>query len=299
MKTDGLDSGSFQPSRDALCASLVTHVQQVIGERNPFSGRSRHIEVRSYLEATLAKLGSGAVRRHRFDWEGVVGLNLILELEGQTPGPPVLIGAHYDSVPGSPGADDNASGVAVMLELARALAQQPPRQPVWLVAFDLEEWGMRGSRALAAELRRDGPKPDWMVSLEMVGYRRSDRGSQRYPIPFRWFYPNTADFILLLGNTRAHGRMRRVSRGLEKFGGVKTVRFTVPLKGWLIPPTRLSDQSPFWDIGVAAMMMTDTAWLRSPHYHKPTDTADTLDVQFMADITTGLASLLQQGDATG
>ena len=277
---------------EKLCSSLADHVRHLEGERNPYTAPARHMEVQAYLEESLRRLGAGILRHHRFAWKGAEGLNLILELEGQEAGPPVLIGAHYDSVPGSPGADDNASGVAVLLELARLLAQRPPRQPVWLVAFDLEEWKMRGSRALAGELRRHGPKPSWMLSLEMVGYRRREPGSQRYPFPFRWFYPNTADFILLLGNTKAHRLLRHMARVLE-MAGVKTERFTVPLKGWAIPPTRLSDQSPFWDIGVAAVMMTDTAWQRNPNYHAPTDRAETLDFQFMADIVKGLFSLLQ------
>jgi len=275
-----------------LSSSLSSHVQHLEGERNPFSAPRHHGEVREYLEETLAALGAGTMRRHSFTWQGAEGVNLILELPGRDPQPPIILGAHYDSVPGSPGADDNASGVAVLLELGKLLTLQPPQQPVWLVAFDLEEWGMRGSRALVQELRRNGPKPSWMLSLEMVGYRSRELGSQRYPFPFRWFYPNTADFILLLGNVKAHRLMRRMAEALRT-SDVKTERFTVPFKGWIIPQTRFSDQSPFWDMGVAAIMMTDTAWNRSPHYHRSTDTAETLDIGFMADITRGLATLLQ------
>ena len=273
-------------------SSLADHVRHLEGERNPYTAPPRHQEARAYLDEDLGRLGVGSLRHHRFPWQGVEGLNLVLELPGREAGPPILIGAHYDSVPGSPGADDNASGVAVLLELAALLAHSPPRQPVWLVAFDLEEWGMRGSQALAQELRRNGPRPLWMLSLEMLGYRRTEPGSQHYPFPFRWFYPNTGDFILLLGNVKAHRLMGKVARVLEA-AGVKTERFTVPFKGRVLPGSRLSDQSPFWDIGVPGIMVTDSAWLRNPNYHGPTDKTETLDFDFMTDILKGLATLLQ------
>jgi Zn-dependent M28 family amino/carboxypeptidase len=248
--------------------------------------------VRAYLEETLSALGSAALRKHRFTWQGVEGLNLVAEMPAMETGRPILIGAHYDSVPGSPGADDNASGVAVMLELARLLDREPVRRPVWLVAFDLEEWGMRGSAALAEELKRTGPRPSWMASLEMLGYRRVEPRTQAYPFPFGWFYPNRGDFVLMLGNFPAHRLMGRMARVFDRCG-VRTERFTVPLRGWAIPGSRLSDQSPFWDMGVAGVMLTDTAWLRNPHYHGPTDRADTLDLGFMADTVEALGDVLR------
>ena len=223
---------------------------------------------------------------------GIEGLNLILEIPGKQAGPPILIGAHYDSVPGSPGADDNASGVAALMELARRFVEDPPGRPVWLVAFDLEEWGMRGSRALAEEFKRDGPRPSWMASLEILGYRRPEPKSQRYPFPFGWFYPDRGDFILMLGNVRAHRLMGRMAETFHRVG-MRTERFTLPFNGWVIPASRLSDQSPFWDIGVAAVMLTDTAWLRNPHYHRSTDTADTLDLEFMAGTVEGLEKFIR------
>ena len=268
-----LDTVNEAISSDPVSSNLAEHIRHVVGERNPFTAPSRHRDVQAYLEQTLGALGTGALRRHPFTWEGVNGLNLVLEIPGEEPGPPALIGA------------DNASGVAVMLE--------PPRRPVWLAAFDLEEWGMRGSRALAEKLRGEGAKPSWMASLEMVGYRRPESRSQRYPFPFQWFYPDRGDFILLLGNFRAHRLLRRVARALQQ-GGVKTERFTVPLNGWAIPASRLSDQAPFWDIGVPGVMLTDTAWLRNPNYHRPTDRADTLDLGFMALIAEALGALLRE-----
>lgn len=272
--------------------NLAGHLSELEGERNPFNATIKHNQVRAYLEENLASLSSGNLRQHAFNWSGVQGINLVLEVPGREPGAPILIGAHYDSVPGSPGADDNASGVAVLLELARLLHGGSPRSPVWLVAFDLEEWGMRGSQALARELRSNRSKPRWMASLEMVGYRSIEANSQRYPFPFRWFYTDRGEFILLLGNLRAHRVLRKMARVLET-AGLRTERFTVPFRGWAIPPSRLSDHSPFWDIGVPAIMVTDTAWFRNPNYHSSTDRIETLDIAFMASIVKGLALLIQ------
>ena len=278
--------------REERAASLAAHVRSLEGERNPFTAPAKHREVQGYLERTLGAMAPAKLRRHSFRWQGVEGLNLVLEVPGRQAGPPVLVGAHYDSVPGSPGADDNASGLAVMLELARILVAEPPLHPAWLVAFELEEWGMVGSRALAAELKRDGPRPSWMASLEMLGYRRREARTQSYPFPFQWFYTDIGDFILMLGNIKAHRLMGRMAQAFHHVG-VKTERFTVPLKGFAIPASRLSDQSPFWDIGVAGVMITDSAWLRNPNYHAATDTADTLDFEFMSGILRALAGLLQ------
>jgi Zn-dependent M28 family amino/carboxypeptidase len=266
------------------------------GERNPFTDPAKHKAVRQYIEDRMAS--SAPVIRHTFEFYGIEGINLLQKFSGTDQCPPVLIGAHYDSVPGSPGADDNASAVAVLLELSRLLSIEPLRLPVWLVAFDLEEWRMQGSKALARSLKRERLKLSWMASLEMLGCRHKEPRTQRYPFPFGFFYPNTADFILLLGNTKAHGLLKRMARGFEEVG-VKTQRFTVPFNGWVIPPTRLSDQSPFWDIGVAGVMVTDTAWNRNPNYHRSTDKMDTLDFEFMADITRGLKRILVNSGLQG
>lgn len=275
--------------QEEVSRRLADHVRMIEGERNPFTAPTKHMAVQQYIEDCMASLGP--VTRHTFEFHGIEGINLLQELSGTDDGPPVLIGAHYDSVPGSPGADDNASAVAVLLELSRMLSEEPLRLPVWLVAFDLEEWRMQGSKALARSIKRDRRKLSWMASLEMVGCRHKEPGTQSYPFPFGFFYPNTADFILLLGNMKAHGLLKRMASGFQE-AGVKTQRFTVPFNGWAIPPTRLSDQSPFWDIGVAGVMVTDTAWNRNPNYHKSTDTIDKLDFDFMAGITQGLKQIL-------
>ncbi len=239
--------------------------------------------VRSLLLQRLGALGD--VREQSFQEGGSRGVNLILSLPGRQPAlPPLLVGAHYDGPPHSPGADDNASGVAVLLELARRWHAQPLRRPVWLVAFDQEEEGLVGSRALATQLRADRQPLHLMVSLEMLGCTSS---CQRYPHPaMRWLYGTRGDFLALVANAGAlpllPGLARRVGRH------VKTKVLPVPFLGRPLPDTRRSDHSPFWDQGYNALMATDTAFLRNPNYHKPSDTLATLDGAFLAAACEGL-----------
>jgi Zn-dependent M28 family amino/carboxypeptidase len=241
------------------------------------------LAVRELLRDQLGALGD--LREHAFQQGSVRGVNLLLSLPGRQPLlPPLLVGAHYDGPPHSPGADDNASGVAVLLELARRWRDAPPRRPVWLVAFDQEEEGLLGSRALAAQLRADGQPLHLMVSLEMLGFTSPN---QRYPHPaMRWLYGTRGNFLALVANSRAlpllPGLAHRVGRH------VPTKVLPVPLRGRPLPDTRRSDHSPFWDQGYNALMATDTAFLRNPHYHRPSDTLPTLDGGFLAAACSGL-----------
>jgi Zn-dependent M28 family amino/carboxypeptidase len=202
----------------------------------------------------------------------------------------VIIGAHYDAVPGTPGADDNASGVAVLLELARLFAAQPPAVPLWFVAFDMEEYGMLGSQAYAADLKAAGQSVRLMLSLEMLGYCDRAPHSQQYPSPvLEKLYPNTGDFIALVGNLSTIPAMRKLSKHIKQ-SGAACEGLPVPNGGAAIPATRLSDHSPFWDCGYPAIMVTDTAMMRNPHYHEPSDRIDTLDLDFMTQICQGLTT---------
>ena len=241
------------------------------------------LTVRSQLLERLAAFGP--VEQHRFQEGSDAGVNLILRLPGQRPElEPLLVGAHYDGPLGSPGADDNATGVAALLELARRLSASPPRRPLWLVAFDLEEWGMVGSRALARELRQDGQPLHLMLSLEMLGYTGE---TQNYPLEvMRPVYGNRGDYIALVDNVSASGHLLSLSHSMGKH--VTTKVLPVLDKGQMLPDVRLSDHSPFWDAGYNAVMVTDTSFLRNPHYHKPSDTIETLDLPFLMAVIDGL-----------
>lgn len=256
-------------------------------DRDPYLASSGHFYVKQYLRQQLEQWG--IVETHEFQVRGKIHQNLILNLPASTDNqkPPILIGAHYDAVPGTPGADDNATGVVVLLELARAFAAEPLNYPVRLVAFDMEEYGMLGSSQYAADLKQQQQPLRLMLSLEMLGYCDRSPGSQRYPTGLKYFYPNRGNFIALIGNLSAIPDLIHLSRSIRK-GGTPSEWLPVPYRGLIVPQTRLSDHSPFWDRGYRAMMVTDTAFMRNPHYHKITDSIETLDFDFLVGVCRGL-----------
>ena len=243
--------------------------------------------VRNALRERLGALGP--LEEHHFGSGSDVGTNLILRLPGREPQRrPLLVGAHYDGPLHSPGADDNASGLVALLELARRWAADPPRRPVWLVAFDQEEWGMVGSAALAAQLKQAGQPLKLMVSLEMLAYTSP---SQDYPHPaMRAVYGDQGDFIALVANAGAGLLLPGLARAMGRH--VPTKVLPVPNGGRDIPDVRLSDHSPFWDQGYDALMVTDTSFMRNPHYHQMSDTVDTLDLAFYGKVIRGLDASL-------
>jgi Zn-dependent M28 family amino/carboxypeptidase len=245
--------------------------------------------VRQALRERLADLGP--LEEHRFCTSGEEGVNLILRLPGRDPKlPPLLVGAHYDGPLHSPGADDNASGVAALLELARRWAVDPPRRPVWLVAFDQEEWGMVGSAALAQELREAKHPLQLMASLEMLAFTSE---AQSYPVPgMEAIYGNRGDFIALVANTGSTLMLPGLAHALGAH--VPTKVLPVPMGGRQIPDVRLSDHSPFWDAGYNALMVTDTSFMRNPHYHQMTDTVETLNLPFFCGVVEGLNAALER-----
>ena len=262
---------------------LLADLQQLVRPRHARWDELGLMSVRSFVLEELQV--HGQVEQHHFGEGADAGVNLILRLPGQRPElGPVLVAAHYDGPLGSPGADDNASGVAALLELARRWAQTPPERPVWLVAFDQEEWGMVGSAALARELKSSGQRLHLMLSLEMLGYTAEE---QDYPVAaMRRLYGSRGDFIALVANTGAAALLPGLSRGMGAH--VKTKVLPVPFKGRQLPDVRLSDHSPFWDEGYNAVMVTDTSFMRNPHYHQPSDTIETLDLPFLQAVIDGL-----------
>jgi Zn-dependent M28 family amino/carboxypeptidase len=205
----------------------------------------------------------------------------------------VLIAAHYDSIPESPGADDNASAVAALLELSRLirprLATGSRRQArLQLVAYDLEESGMIGSYLHSRELRLANQPFRGMISLEMLAYADSRPGSQGLPDHLKHLYPDVGNFIGVVGNDSSLDLLRVVVEAFKKVPRLPVEALAVPANGESLPPVRLSDHSPFWDNGFPALMVTDTSFFRNPHYHKATDTPDTLDYLFLAKVTEGV-----------
>jgi Zn-dependent M28 family amino/carboxypeptidase len=219
--------------------------------------------------------------------------------------PLVLVGAHYDSVPGCPGADDNASAVAALLACARCVAQHAPNAAVAFAAFNREEDGLLGSTDFASRLTSNGLKIHAAHVLEMVGYRDRRPNSQRLPAGLRISIPDTGDFLGLVANAISHSSLDTV------LFNARTYVPDLPVFGLKLPPgaeiavadVLRSDHSPFWAAGIPALMWTDTAEFRNPHYHRPTDTPDTLDFDFLHSITRLLAGvvlsdqLLRSGDS--
>lgn len=164
-----------------------------------------------------------------------------------------------------------------MLELARAIAFQPLKYPVQLVAFDLEEYGCLGSQHYAAKLKAQKQPLRLMISLEMLGYCNHNSNSQSYPAGLKYFYPNCGNFIALIGYLRTVLDMINLSGQIRK-SGQRCEGLPVPNRGLIVPDTRRSDHAPFWDNGYPAIMVTDTANMRNPHYHRESDKIETLDI---------------------
>jgi aminopeptidase YwaD len=270
---------------------LYNHLTQIVRERDPYLNSGGHFLVREYIRESLALWGE--VEVHEFKFNGKTHQNLILNLNSASNCdlPPILIGAHYDAVPGTPGADDNATGVAVLLEMAEVFASNPLKYPVRLVAFDLEEYGLLGSTAYAKYLKDKQQKLRLMLSLEMLGYCNHAPGSQTYPDLIKPFYSNRANFIALVGNLSAILDLNRLGKQMKQHGTPIEILID-PSAGKLLPITGFSDHRPFWDQQYRAIMVTDTAMLRNPHYHKASDTIETLDLDFLTNTCQSLIAAL-------
>lgn len=271
-----------------LQTNLVNHLQQIVRKRDPYMAKEGHFFVREYIKQELSKFGQ--IELHKFDFYGVIYQNIILNLPSQEKSKntaPILIGAHYDTVLNSPGADDNGTGIAVLLELARFFSINKAPFPIRLVAFDLEEYGLLGSRTYANFLKHKKEPLRLMISLEMLGYCDRRPNSQKYPPGLKYFYSSKGDFIALIGNIFTIPEMMKISSKIKE-NNINCQWLPAGFKGLILPDTRRSDHAPFWDNGYKAMMVTDTANLRNPHYHRDTDTLKTLDLDFLTDVCQGL-----------
>ena len=266
---------------------LRRDLEAIVGERSPFSGQQHLAAVESFVESEFrnARL---VVENDFFTYGGTSFRNVIGRLGSQQNDPLIVLGAHIDSVEDTPGADDNASGVAVLLECARILSQIEMRAQVLFCAFNLEELDMIGSTAFARKFKTAGTRVDAMISLEMVGYTDARPGSQQFPVGLGRFYPDRGDFIGVVGNWKSNAVLRKFAGGMREVSALPVEILSVPGKGMVIPAVRLSDHSPFWDLGYRALMVTDTSFYRNPHYHGATDTIDTLDLDFVTKVCEGV-----------
>lgn len=225
----------------------------------------------------------------------------LIAFVGPEKGPRIVVGAHYDVCGDQPGADDNASAVAGLLELSRLLKQNDKllTSRIEFVAYTLEEPPNFGSKTMgsavhARSLKKTGVNVKLMISLEMIGFFSDKPGSQRYPIPaLSMYYPTKGNFIAVVGNQSSSGRSFAAL-----FREAMRVASPLPVYSLNAPSSMtgvdFSDHRNYWTEGYPALMITDTAFFRNPHYHKVTDTIDTLNFSKMADVVRGVYWSLRQ-----
>lgn len=285
-------SSREQARRDGLRRD-VEKLGGAIGERNTVFHRHL-IAAAEFIEAELRQAGYD-IRRQEYEVAGKICRNLDAETKGVTrPAEIVIVGAHYDSVLGSPGANDNGSGVAALLALARAFAGKSAARTLRFVAFVNEEppyfqTRAMGSMVYAGACRGRGEDIVAMISLETIGYYSDERGSQAYPFPLNFFYPGTGNFIAFVGNVSSRRLVRKAVESFRRHApfpseGAAVFGF-IPGVGW-------SDHWSFWRHGYPAIMATDTAPYRYPFYHSAGDTPDQIDYDRLARVVSGLEAVV-------
>lgn len=268
----------------------VHHLSVTIGSRSVFEVE-RLDRAEQYIVSVLKESGLSA-ERQTFDYEGRPYHNLIVTIDGlERREETVIIGAHYDTIEGTPGADDNASGVAVLLELCRALRDFRPERTLRLIFFTLEEppvfsTSRMGSYVCASEARRRGEAVHGMISLEMVGYYDDREGSQAFPLPgMGAMFSNRGNFIGVVGNLPSRELVASVANALKRASPLPVESLAAPA---FIPGISFSDHGSFWKAGYRAVMITDTAFYRNPNYHTAGDTVETLRFDRMAELLRGM-----------
>jgi aminopeptidase YwaD len=265
---------------------ILSNLRALISERHPLSSPANLRRAHDYLADQYERLGL-EVSFHTFrafggSYKNVLGTLHPASGASRTPRPPLIVAAHYDTVQGSPGADDNASGLAVMLEVARRLREVSTSCEVRFIAMCLEEHDLLGSLAYAASLRDINEEIAGAIVLECVGYTSDKNGSQTAPRGVPVAIPTTGDFLGIVGNTASVKLVKAFEQAsTREVPELKTVSIVVPGEGEQLPDTRRSDHAAFWRFGYPAVMLTDTANFRNPHYHQPTDTLETLDLNFI------------------
>jgi Zn-dependent M28 family amino/carboxypeptidase len=278
----------------AYLRSIVGELAGEIGARPHWDlpGLERAAE---RIEGRFAASGF-TVASQSFEYAGRTYRNLVAERAGaEEPEKVLVVGAHYDTVPGSPGADDNTSGVAGLLALARRLAGRPLRKTVRFAAFALEEPPVyrtrnMGSYRYAESLKRGRAQVEGMICLEMIGFFTDRPGSQRYPLPFMGrAFPKAGVYIAMVGNRRSAAFTRLLAEGFRGATDLPLSTLNAPA---VVVGIDFSDHWSFGKFGYPALMVTDTAFYRNPNYHASGDLPDTLDYERMAKVVEGLAGAL-------
>ena len=290
------NAATLNESELALRAELMGDVKTLagdIGERN-MNRYPQLIAAADFIDSSLVK-GGLTPRRDSYELRGRALHNIEAEIRGTRP-EILVIGAHYDSVSGSPGANDNASGVAALLALARRFAGKPIGQTLRFVAFVNEEppyfqTDEMGSLVYAKRCKERGDRIAGMISLETIGYFSDALGSQKYPSPgLGLFYPTKGNFIGFAADFHSRSLLRETVSAFRKSEKLPCEGASMPAS---LPGIGWSDHWSFWQCGYPAIMVTDTAPFRYPHYHEPTDTPDKLDYDRFALVVSGMEKTIE------
>lgn len=301
-------AGPLSPDEVALREELRADVQKLageIGERNMWHYAQLNAAA-DFIEDSFSRAGLHP-RRDSYEMHGQACHNIEAEIPGRSvqgaavSSPPsiIVIGAHYDSVFGSPGANDNGTGVAATLALARRFASAKPKHTLRFVAFVNEEppyflSGEMGSFIYARRCKERSDKIDAMISLETIGYFSDAPHSQTYPSPgLGLFYPKVGNFIGFVSNVRSRALLRRVIALFRKHAKIPSEGAALPA---FIPGVSWSDQWSFWQKGYPGIMVTDTALFRYPYYHSSSDTPDKLDYDRFTLVVSGIQKVIEDLD---
>ncbi|MDH3286561.1 MAG: M20/M25/M40 family metallo-hydrolase [Betaproteobacteria bacterium] len=299
VKVPGMSyTGALQPltaEGKLLADRLSRHVATVASREHNFMHPVALEAAARYIETAFEGLGYGVVAQ-RIPRDGTEVRNIEIEVPGKGRRDEIIvIGAHYDSVSGAPGANDNGSGVAALIELARLLHDSKPARTVRFVAFVDEEppfysGEQMGSRFYARHSKARGENIVAMFSLETIGYYSDEPASQRYPFPLSFFYPKTGNFIAFVANLSSRPLLHDVIASFRRHAQFPSEGAAAPA---LLPGVGWSDHWSFWKEGYPALMVTDTAPYRYPHYHTMQDTPDKVDYERLARVVTGLHGMLR------
>ncbi len=288
------------PDRTEMVIKIQNRIQQhvdilagQIGERNIWRYEALEACV-DFIESAFNSINY-EVAAQSYTVEKRIVKNLEVELLGTShPEEIIVVGAHYDTVFGTPGADDNASGVAALLEIARLLSNQKFRRTLRFVAFVNEEppffqSNSMGSRVYARRSRKLHEKIVAMLSFESIGYYSEEKGSQGYPFPFNLFYPDVGNFIAFVGNMSSKDLVVEAITSFRNHAAFPSEGVAAP--SW-IPGIAWSDQWSFWKENYPAIMITDTALFRNSYYHSSADTPEKLDYAYLARVMAGLTHVI-------
>ncbi|MFH1622213.1 MAG: M28 family peptidase [Candidatus Omnitrophota bacterium] len=290
-----INASAEQMSLSDRLKDHVVMLSDTIGERNYWFYQNLN-KALEYIASEFKKCGL-PVQLQTYKIDDKEFSNIIAVKKGKSsPNEVVVVGAHYDSIVGSSGADDNASAVAGLLELANLFSKQETKKTIKFIAFVNEEppyyqSGQMGSRVYAKHAKKNKENIVTMICLEMIGYYNQKRKSQDYPLFLGLFYPDTANFIGFVSNLGSKSLLDKFTKAFKRHSNFPSESIAAPS---IISGIDWSDHSSFWHYGYKAIMVTDTSFYRHPYYHSQSDTYEKLDYRSMAEVVKGLYQTIRE-----